>query len=282
MSLAGPHPPRGLFGDLLWGNKVMRFVYMDEAGTSEREPVTVVVALIVNADEQLMFAEAAVSEVLGAVPEHFRKGFVFHATDVWNDEKYRQSWMMSDRLALLHAMMALPRRLKIPITLSIIRRNSPPVDKMMNLGLSLAQSQHVQAFISCVAHADRFIRHHADLREVGSVVAEDVPEMRKFLKLAPKVARQMPMTLPSIILTEAEKAQGYTTQQTDIRVTRIRNSVHFVGKGDDPILQLADACAFGFRRLFSEQEFGKDFGRSIVGYDISLKDYAGGASLATF
>jgi hypothetical protein len=69
----------------------MRFVYIDEAGTSEHEPVTIVAALVVNADEQIMFAEAAIAEVLGAVPKEFGENFVFHAKDVWGNKDYKRN-----------------------------------------------------------------------------------------------------------------------------------------------------------------------------------------------
>ena len=64
----------------------MRFIYMDEAGTSEQEPVTIVVGLIVDADNQLASAETAMNDVLGSVPRKFQKDFVFHATDVWSNK----------------------------------------------------------------------------------------------------------------------------------------------------------------------------------------------------
>ena len=53
----------------------MRFIHVDEAGTSEHEPVTVVVGLIVDADKQLMIAEAAIEELLLSVPKEFRRKF---------------------------------------------------------------------------------------------------------------------------------------------------------------------------------------------------------------
>lgn len=64
----------------------MRFIYMDEAGTSEQEPVTIVVGLIVDADNQLASAETAMKDVLGSVPRKFQKDFVFHAADVWSNK----------------------------------------------------------------------------------------------------------------------------------------------------------------------------------------------------
>jgi hypothetical protein len=275
-------PERSILGDLLWGNNLMRFVYMDEAGTSEHEPVTVVVALIVNADEQLMMAEKAIDEALGAVPEKYREGFAFHAKDVWGNTAYREDWPLASRMHLLHTMMRLPRRLRIPVAMSMIRRSSEPIQPLLDMGLTLAQSQHVMAFIYCIGQADRYIREHADLKEIGSIIAEDVPEIRKHLKLAPKAVKIMNAPIGTVIPTAKEREQGFVTQRAELRVTRIRNSVHFVKKGDDPLLQLSDACAFGLRRLFSEQDFGKEFGMSIKGVETNLEDFSGPASLDLF
>lgn len=228
---------RAIFGDRLWGDRLMRFVYMDEAGTSANEPITMVVGLIVNADAQLMDAEAAIREVLDGVPKVYRDGFVFHADSVWNNPKYRPEWAMADRLALLKRMMGLPRRLQIPIAYGMVRRSasSEPVGK-----LSAAQYHHVQAFGFCVARADKHIREYAGPKEIGSIVVEDVPEMRRFLN-------------------------GYIKQESEFRVSRIRKSVLFVEKDEDPLTQLSDAIAFGMRRYHSELEFGTEFATAIWG-----------------
>ena len=65
----------------------------------------------------------------------------------------------------------------------------------------------------------------------------------------------------------------------DMRVTRIRNSVHFVEKGEDPLVQVADACAYGFRRYFAKEKFGLEFVQAILGDEKMLRNFAppGGA-----
>jgi hypothetical protein len=280
-----PTTPAARCSGALWGNKLLRFVYMDEAGTSAKEPVTIVVGLIVNADDQLMFAETAVNEVLGAVPQKFKKGFVFHAKEVWGSQVYREEWAMADRLALLHSMMSLSKRMKIPIALGMMRRDAQvPANVSEAAEMTPEQYHHWMSFIMCVARADKYIRDHAGLREVAAVVAEDVPPMRKFLRVVPKLLKTNPYTAKpdSLRPTLAEVAAGYMTQQSEMRASRIRQSIHFVEKEDDPILQMADACAFGFRRYFSEQKFGKDFLRSILGREIVAEDFAGPGSGAVF
>jgi len=260
----------------------MRFIFIDEAGTAENEPATIVVGLVVDADAQLLRAQAAVNEVLGAVPQKFREGFVFHAAAIWGSPKYREGWGMTDRLALLKAMMRLPRRLGLTISYALVRRSLCPTPESKKI--TKAQFHHFMAFAFCLARADKYIREHGRLEEVGTIVAEDVPEMRKFLRIAPTVFREHPLIMSpdGIWPTEAEKRQGHITQESEFRVSRIRPNIHFVEKGDDPILQVADACAFGFRRYFSEQRFGKDFIVAILGREENLADYAGPSSSGAF
>jgi hypothetical protein len=243
----------------------MRFVYMDEAGTDADSPVTMVVGLIVNADTQLMDAEAAIREVNDGVPASLRKGeFIFHADAIWSDPKYRAEWALSDRIAVLKRMMALPRRLQIPIAFGMVRRNA----STETVGrLSAAQVHHVRAFECCVARADKHIREFAHPREIGSIVSEDVPEMRRFLKAAVSRFRDNPVVLgPGLVQpTEEEKQLGYIKQESEFRVSRIRKSVLFVEKDEDPLTQLADAIAFGLKRYHSEQHLGADFATAIFG-----------------
>src|SRR5262249_45473830 len=161
-----------------------------------------------------------------------------HATDIWNNPKYRDDWGLTDRLAFLKAMMALPRRIGIPICMGMVRREC----QALNIaGMTVGQSHHFQGFWNCVACEDKFIRDHAGLREVATVVAEDVPEMRKYLRTIPKMLRNNPHVMPpggNLRPTLREQAQGYIQQEGDFRVTRIRDTVHFVEKEDDPLLQL--------------------------------------------
>src|ERR1700730_8168636 len=68
---------QAIFGGLLWGDRPLRYIFVDEAGTSARERISVVVGIIANADEHVMSAEALALEVLRGVPVKFRDGFKF-------------------------------------------------------------------------------------------------------------------------------------------------------------------------------------------------------------
>ncbi|MEH6772321.1 MAG: DUF3800 domain-containing protein [Cereibacter changlensis] len=255
----------------------MRYIFMDEAGTSANEPVTIVVGLIANADEHVMAAEALAIEALGSVPPNYKDGFVFHATSVFGSRKYQELWSMTDRLRLLGAMMSIPRRVGIAICVGVRWRSSANSGETVNkFGLSPSQQDHVTTFNQCIGVCDRNIRRHAGPREVATVVAEDVPEMRKFLKFAPRILREAPYHMPPEHLRETvgDREAGYCLQSGEFRVTRIRNSVHFVEKSEDPLIQVADACAYGFRRYFAQEKFGTEFARSIVGDERVLRNFA--------
>jgi hypothetical protein len=61
----------------------VRFVYMDEAGISSREPIVLVVAIIVDADRRWKRLESRIHEIAaerGVDPEQI----VFHAKDLFH------------------------------------------------------------------------------------------------------------------------------------------------------------------------------------------------------
>ena len=278
---------RAFGGELLWGDQPLRYVFVDEAGTSAREPVTVVTGIIADADSHVMSAEALALEAIGAVPEEFRDGFVFHAMQVYGDKKYQSGWSLGDRLRLLKTMMSIPRRLGMNIAVAAQWRNAADFsDDIKGLGLTHSQFEHCIAFSQCVAIADRNIRTHAGPREVATVVAEDVPEMRKFLKHTSRMLREDPYYLTPEMLRELEgdKERGYSEQSGEVRVSRIRNSIHFVEKADDPLVQIADACAYGFRRFFAGEKFGVEFAEAILGDHRHLRHFQspGGVESFTF
>ena len=70
--------PMSLSGHPLQGSALVRFIYIDEAGISAHEPATIVVGVIINADNQWRATEAAVNELFDtAVPPSCAKALSF-------------------------------------------------------------------------------------------------------------------------------------------------------------------------------------------------------------
>ena len=62
----------------------MKFVYLDEAGISRHEPVTVVAGIIVDGDGQYKALERRIGELIKkhVPPERLTPGFCFHAKEL--------------------------------------------------------------------------------------------------------------------------------------------------------------------------------------------------------
>ena len=268
---------KSISGHILMGSRPVRFIFVDEAGTSEPEPVTVVAGVIANADEHIMVAEKLVHECIGAVPPALKDNFVFHATDVLNNhsDKYSDKWSITDRLKLLKNVMSVPRRTNMAISFSVQWRGKVDHSKSLPSKLRDHEKDHLMAFANCLALADRNIRDKAGAMEIATVVCEDCQDMRQYLKKVPDWYKKNPIHLgpKDLRWIEEDERAGYLTQSGDMRIERIRGSVHFVEKDEDPLVQVADACAFGIRRFFAGQKFGRDFVEAIFGYPSALEHF---------
>jgi Protein of unknown function (DUF3800) len=261
--------PRALFGGPLLGDVTpMRLIYVDEAGTSTREPVTIVVGLVINPDTQWLSTASRVEQVLSAVPSQFRSNFIFHATEIWNDHKFREIWSREDRKKILCDMMSIPYHMGIGISYAAVRRKSDGLraDTGVLAGLSKEKFHHTIAFGFCIAMADYFIRESGITNELATVVAEDVPKMRDQLKNFVSLLRTNAITIPEDATPYSEgNPANLLTRERTLRVQRVIDTVHFAAKKEAYLLQLADACAFGLRRFFSDESEGEDFATAIAG-----------------
>lgn len=280
---AADYRPKAFLGGALTGHRPVRFVYIDEAGTSAGEPVTVVNGIIVNADSHWLAAEQELNRVLEKVPSRFRDGFVFHAKTIWGSKQYREGWSREDRFDLIKEVASIPKRLNLPISIGKVRRDAPhPSD--MDLPMSKSQFQHFIAFMHCLIMSDAFLREHCPPDEIATVIAEDVDEMRRFLKMAIPIAKSVyvPEVDAELRPTMLEMITGNVTQRPRWGIERIKDGVQFASKDAAPLLQIADACAFSFRRFFADQSGGDELVRAILGYRLFPYDWAGPCSYAIF
>lgn len=261
----------------------MYYIYTDEAGISEPEPVTVVVGVVVHADRHWRIAANWLNEVLDEyVPQPIRLGFVFHAKDVWSGYRdYDHVWSREQRADLIRAVASIPRFIGGAVCIGKVRRDSlVPEDAP----LRREDFQHVMAFWLCVARANKYVRDWGDPTEVATIVAENVPKNRKYLKgILSLPDFQPPIGFGDVILTKKELESGEILQTRAGNIDRIVDTVHFVGKSEAPLVQLADACAFSFRRYLSGQSYGEEFVEAILGEPSLIWDeWQGPSSSMTF
>jgi hypothetical protein len=247
----------------------VRIIYVDEAGISSHEPITVVVGVIVHGDTQWIAAAHAIREaLLRWVPTQLYDEFVFHAKDLVS-KKYRGVWEFEKRLALLHQMMAIPREMNLPLAVGIGVKAKIPVITSEWMGkLSKDEVAHAAAFGCSMAMVGKFLRERGGIREIGMVVAEDLPEMRAALKRTLLFLR---LNERRVRLVKGTSESGEPISgDVQFSAREVVDTVHFAAKSEATFLQLADACAFGLRRFASGLPYGDDYGKLIIGPDANL------------
>lgn len=245
----------------------MRFIYVDEAGISEHELVTVVAGVLVHADSQWIPAARRVAELHQTVPEKFRSGFVSHAKRIWGSKEYRDGWPQDARLKFLCDMMAIPWNYGLTLAWATMPRSyvSGPIPP----GYSKEQYQHAVAFGTCMGAADKYIREFGLPGELATVVAEDTESARGHLRTSLQIVRARPDAITGKLVRVSDspllRFRRGADDGIDIRVCRIVDNIHFSAKNEAILLQIADACAFGLRRYHSKQSTGIEFLRAIYG-----------------
>lgn len=250
----------------------MRLIYVDEAGTSAKEPVSVVAAVIVDADDQLRsVVDALASLIKSGVPRIYQEGFVFHAKEMFSGGRRisRDVWSFQDRLGFYKGVLGIPLIHQLPIAMALSQRGAfgPDVYGPVSPKIAPHQIDHISAFMCCVEKADYFLRKYLKRREVGVVIAEDVTELRSYLSKMSLWYRDKPVVTAAehLIPNAYQKRMGIKPADYTYLITNIIDCPHFVSKNQAPITQLADACAFAFRRWLSEQSHGEDLMFAMLG-----------------
>jgi hypothetical protein len=244
---------------------LVRNIYVDEAGTSDNEPYRVVVALIVHTDTLWFPALREMAGLFSSIPDKYRAHFSFHAKELFARNKY-PDWDYEERKALMRSVMAIPHKFNIPIAVGAVKKKANDWTGWPEKNMKPFMVDHLMAFTMCMSSADYFLRTFCK-NEMGQVTAEHVESMHRFLQRGLDLLRLRPLMLDHIVThQEQKKIAG------ELRVERIIDEIHFTKKERAPFLQIADGCAFAFRRYFSGLSGGEEFVNVAVGDDHSPVD----------
>lgn len=250
----------------------MRNIYIDEAGTSAPEPVSIVAAIITNPDVHWFPVMRRVREIWDHhIPNEYRhenhhglhKDFTFHAKRVSDASKYPR-WNEIGRRALLQAMMAIPQEFEIPITFGAVRRGANDWSgwpKARKKQMTPAKSDHMLAFLGCIGEANAVVRTEYG-KEVAQVISDHHAEMPGILRQTLNDMQARPFPLETELPREDRNPQSRTTL---LGADRIIDEVYFLEGRNAPFLQIVDAVAFGLRRYFARQSSGEDYLHAISG-----------------
>jgi uncharacterized protein DUF3800 len=232
-------------GGPLEGRKVVRFIFTDEGGISRFEPFVVVAGIFVHGDEQLVPLENEIERLVQKhIPKEDQPDFVFHATDIWSGTgkifKDKEKWPLPRRLAILHDLARVPRKLGVPIVYEATERGKLDfLDEEQRAQRKVTPFEHhvgahAITFAACTLRIEQLMRVKWP-REIAQIVAEDNDQVRALVKGAHETFR------------DPSKAGGKLVANDVPPLKKIRGSVHFASKGESSPLQLADLCAFLIR-----------------------------------
>jgi hypothetical protein len=238
----------GISGERLLGKSVTRFVYLDEAGISQREPFAVVSGVIVHADKQLNELERRLNGLCQKhIPVDQQADFVFHAKELFNGGgkvfcRKSSEWPLSRRLEIAHDIASIPVKMGLPIALGFVQKAIWPIDKAaFPSNLSSAEEsveQHVTAYMSCMIQIELWMRNNTS-NEVTMLVAEDNNQARSRIKEAHNFHRNDEKFRRLPINHELRRY---------FPLKKIKNSPLFEAKSDCPALQISDFCAYVFKK----------------------------------
>jgi hypothetical protein len=228
----------------------VRFVYVDEAGISANEPVTVVAGVMVHADNQWKELELLIADLKREyLPEKDIPSVIFHATDLFHGTGYfrREDWSKELRWEILEKLVSLPRKLSMPIILGLSKADGPK-------SKGQAMMEHILAYGWCIIAANDFMNAMVDKNEVATVVAENNNEARKHLKkLHNNFANpDTDPAMPAIL-------------RAKLPISRIIDTVFFANKDEAALLQIADVCAFCIQRYAQRKPSSDRFVEALVG-----------------
>lgn len=261
----------------------MRFVYVDEAGTSANEKVAVVAGIIIDPDSgELTELEQLLSEIKDRlVPPEYREGFVFHAAELFrtgNKDRF-PGWDMGDRIAFALEVMSVPQRLGIPFSYGMVRQQDLRIEKKIDPVLL----KHLMAFMLMVQAVNQHIELYGGDQEVAVLVCEQIKERHKAIRRVLSLTQEVPHELKSEHQrpTGLEKTFGASPRDKIMSGRRVQGSALFVEKGIIPALEVADAVATGMRRFFLGAPLGDEACAAIMGYVLNKDDFAGPSSSQT-
>lgn len=231
---------RALGGGALHGDRLVKFVYLDEAGIGSlrKEPHVVVAGVVVHADHEWRAVEGYLRHLADKYALKEKRGsFVFHATDIFHGvgDFPREKYDRECRNIILDELSDVFDKFQLPVVASAVDRAAlaerfPDVDseRIKQASLLLA-SIHTTFAVECA------MRHFAEEGEVALLVYENNDQYRKRIRGAQNY------------ISNPENFADFSEGRL-VPLNRIVDTAHFAEKTDTSILQIADLCAFVIRR----------------------------------
>lgn len=229
--------------------KIMRFVYLDEAGIAnpKQEPYTVVAGVMMHIDGQYGPLQKYLLDMADDVVGKDRpKDFYFHAKDIWHGKKFfnRDDWPdLKKRLRILEHILDIPEKFNFQVIYACVER-AKHIPKNLPAGAEgrakWAKHTHTICMMSCLHQTELLMREHFSDERVF-LVAEDHETHKGILR-------------QSAILLGDPRNRSALEDNPGIDwepATHLVDEPLFAPKSGASPLQVADACAFVLSRHYA-------------------------------
>lgn len=259
----------------------MRFVFVDESGISAKERVTVVAAVIVNADKELKAVEERVESIIAQyVPEKYQEGFSFHATDLFHGGGRifdRRHYPLEISHEILKKLILVTGEFRLPIVYGYSEKTLLLEAFKKVPPRHAAAIHHAYTYSMCAVAAERYMRESAEPSELASLVVENNDNSQKAIRLMHALMRSKNLDETASLLVADLKQMAPDC----LPLKKIVHGVYFASKEDSVLLQIADVCAFTIRRFLEAKPDIKEFCDVLTGNNPQAlkrdetKDFAG-------
>jgi hypothetical protein len=222
---------------------VTHFVYLDEAGISAGEPISVVAGPIVDTRRALSIQEYMRSTLARLLkPETLPDNFVisakdlFHGTKCFKDEAM---WPTERRFDILHQILAIPRLFNLAAVVGWWRRDVTEEEAFVPRDRVIMA--HSRAFVMAAIPIQRFMVEETGWDSCATIIAENNNETRSAIRSMQRKLR----------------SRRYVDERLDpqlrphLPLTKVLEDPLFTDKGWSNLLLMADACAFSLTRWYT-------------------------------
>lgn len=248
---------RALGGGKLSGNRIVRLVYVDEAGISnpKHEPFVVVAGAVIHADNTLRAVERYLDRLIKRhIPEKDQKDFVFHAAELFNGggkvfvrskaDDPDPEWPLEKRLKIADELALIPKKFKLPLALGFVERANFPLSPEFPKPLTPRDrtiGAHVTAFGQCCMLVELWMRRNAS-NEICMMIVEDNDQARTLIR-------------ETLAFNQTDMGDLMDEQWKKVFPFRkIKEDPLFQKKRTSSALQVADFCAYVFKKILMEDE----------------------------
>ena len=202
--------------------KVVRLIYIDEAGIDEPAPVLVLAGVIVKDDQWRSIEEEIDRLIFNQVPESLREGWEFHGHELFfgNSQLSKAGLTKVPRWKLLKDILKVVLKYHLPVICSVTTKN-----EMTGVFGEYKQSELVSiGFWACCGIANRWLAAYAPT-DVGMLIADNAEGQAGRIKAHRAYRKHSAMPMRNLV-----------------------DTVHFADSRDTWGLQLADCCAYVIKR----------------------------------